>query len=137
MAEIKTKKTTVSVTDFLNSLPDTGQRQDSQTLVELFQQASGCEAKMWGPSIIGFGDTHYKYASGRENDWFLVGFSPRKQNLTLYSLGGFPQYEEMLAQLGKHKLGGGCLYINKLSDVNLEILREMIAQSLAHKAPEA
>jgi hypothetical protein len=131
MAENKTQKTAVSVADFLNNLPDEKKRQDSFALVELIKQVSGNEPKMWGPSIIGFGDSHYKYESGREGDWFRVGFSPRKQNLTLYIMGGAPKYSELLAQLGKHKTGKGCLYINKLSDVNLDVLREMISQSLA------
>lgn len=130
MAENKTQKTETSVTDFLNSLPDEQKRQDSFTIVELMKQASESEPKMWGPSIIGFGDSHYKYESGREGDWFLIGFSPRKQNLTLYIRGGLPKYTELLNKLGKYKTGKGCLYINKLSDVNLDILKEMISQSL-------
>jgi hypothetical protein len=137
MTENKTQKTTASVTDFLNSLPDERKRQDSFVLLELMQQVSGFEPKMWGASIIGFGDKHYKYESGREGDMPQISFSPRKQNLTLYSLGGFPKYDELLAQLGKHKTGGGCLYLNQLSDVNLDVLREMITKSLAHKAQNA
>ena len=131
MAENKTQKTENSVADFLNSLPDEGKRRDSFAILELLKQTSGQEPKLWGASIVGFGDTHYKYESGREGDWFLVGFSPRKQNLTLYLTGGLPR-QGLLDQLGKHKTGKGCLYINNLSDVNLEVLREMIAQSLAH-----
>ena len=130
MAENKTQKNTASIVDFLNNLPDEKKRQDSFTLLELIKQVSGTEPKMWGPSIIGFGDMHYKYESGREGDWFLVGFSPRKQNLTLYITGGFPKYTDLLGQLGKHKTGKGCLYINKLSDVNLEVLKKMISQSI-------
>lgn len=130
MAENKTQKTEASVADFLNNLPDERQRQDSLALLQLFQQVSGAEPKMWGSSIVGFVDAHYKYESGRDVDWFKVGFSPRKQNLTLYITGGFPRHEALLAQLGKHKTGKGCLYINKLSDVNLDVLREIIAQSL-------
>lgn len=130
MAENKTQKTTASVIDFLNTLTDEKKRQESFTLLELIAQVSGSEAKMWGPTIIGFGDMHYKYASGREGDWFPVGFSPRKQNLTLYLAGGLPQHADLLAKLGKHKTGVGCLYINKLSDINLDILKEIIAQSL-------
>lgn len=129
MAENKTQKTTASVTDFLNSLPDEKKRQDSFTLVELMQQISGAPAAMWGPAIIGFGDRHYKYESGREGDWFLVGFSPRKQNLALYITGATKS--ERLDALGKHKLGGGCLYVNRLSDVNLDVLKEIITESLA------
>ncbi len=131
MAENKTQKTALSVIDFLNNLPDEQKRQDSFTVLELMKQASGLEPKMWGTSIVGFGDVHYKYESGREGDWFLVGFSPRKQNLTLYILEGFPKYTDLLGQLGKHKTGAACLYINKLSDVDLDILKEMISRSVA------
>ena len=130
MAENKTQKTTASVTEFLNTLPDEKKRQDSFTLLELIAQVSGSAGKMWGPAIIGFGDTHYKYASGREGEWFKVGFSPRKQNLTLYISNGLQKHTDLLAQLGKHKIGGGCLYINKLSDVNLDVLKTIIASSL-------
>ncbi len=129
MAENKTQKTKASVTDFLNSLPDEKKRQDSFALLDLMKQISGQEPAMWGPSIIGFGDKHYKYASGREGDWFLVGFSPRKQNMSLYMTGS-TKNEELLGALGKHKTGGGCIYINKLSDVNLDVLKEIIARSL-------
>lgn len=130
MAENKTQKTTASVSDFLNTLPDEKKRQDSFALLELITQVSGSEGAMWGPAIIGFGDMHYKSESGREGEWFKVGFSPRKQNLTLYISGGMTNYADLLAQLGKHKTTGGCLYINKLSDVNLDILKEIIAQSI-------
>jgi hypothetical protein len=126
----KTQKTDLSVTDFLNSLPDETKRQDSFTVLELMKQVSGSEPKMWGPSIIGFGDTHYKYESGREGDWFQVGFSPRKQNLTLYIMGGLPSYADLLGKLGKYKTGKGCLYINKLTDVDVEVLKEMISRSI-------
>ena len=130
MAENKTQKNDESVTDFLNNISDEKKRQDSFILLEIMSHITGLEPKMWGTSIIGFGDVHYKYASGREGNWFKVGFSPRKQNLTLYIMDGFPKYEALLAQLGKHKTGVSCLYINKLSDVNLEVLKEMISQSV-------
>ncbi|PKN95399.1 MAG: hypothetical protein CVU44_01570 [Chloroflexi bacterium HGW-Chloroflexi-6] len=131
MSENKTQKTNASVIDFLNSIPDEKKRQDCLTVFEIMRQVTGLEPKMWGASIVGFGDVHYKYASGREGDWFKVGFSPRKQNLTLYIMDGFPRYQSLLADLGKHKTGVSCLYINKLADVNLDVLREMIAQSIA------
>jgi hypothetical protein len=131
MAENKTKKTDVSVNDFLNSITDEQKRQDGFTLLALMSEITGLEPKMWGASIVGFGDVHYKYASGREGDWFKVGFSPRKQNLTLYIMDGFPKYHDLLAQLGKHKTGVSCLYLKKLADVDLPVLREMISQSLA------
>ena len=131
MAENKTQKTIASATVFLNTIPDERKRQDSFTLMKLMQQISGEEPRMWGANIIGFGDRHYKYESGREGDMFKVGFSPRKQNLTLYIVGGFPKHEALLKQLGKYKTGKGCLYINKLSDVNLDVLKKIISQSLS------
>ena len=130
MSENKTQKTDASVIDFLNSIPDEKKRQDCLIVFEMMSQVTGLEPKMWGASIVGFGDVHYKYASGREGDWFKVGFSPRKQNLTLYIMDGFPRYQSLLAELGKHKTGVSCLYINKLADVNLDVLREMITQSI-------
>ncbi len=129
MAENKTQKTKASVTEFLNTLPDEQKRQDSFTLLQLFTQISGSQGAMWGPAMIGFGDLRYKYASGREGDWFKAGFSPRKQNLTVYISGGLPQYANLLNQLGKHKTGVGCIYINKLSDIDLNVLKEIIAQA--------
>jgi hypothetical protein len=131
MSENKTQKTNASVIDFLNGLPDENKRQDCLTLLEMMSEITDLEPKMWGASIVGFGDVHYKYASGREGDWFKVGFSPRKQNLTLYMMDGFPKYQDLLAKLGKHKTGVSCLYIKKLSDVNIDILRQMIAQSIS------
>lgn len=131
MSENKTQKTEASVIDFLHSIPDEQKRQDCLTLLEMMSEITGLAPKMWGASIVGFGDVHYKYASGREGDWFKVGFSPRKQNLTLYIMDGFPKYQSLLAELGKHKTGVSCLYIKKLSEVNLDILREMISQSIA------
>ena len=133
MTENKTQKTAASVTDFLNSITDEKKRQDCFALLELMRQATRLEPRMWGASIVGFGDVHYKYASGREGDWFKVGFSPRKQNLTLYIMDGFPKYQQLLATLGKHKTGVSCLYINKLADIDLAVLREMIAQSVGGK----
>ncbi len=130
MPENKTQKTAASVTDFLDNIPDQKKRQDCFTVLALMSEITGLEPKMWGASIVGFGDVHYKYASGREGDWFKVGFSPRKQNLTLYIMDGFPKYQELLGKLGKHKTGVSCLYINKLADIDLAVLREMISQSV-------
>lgn len=130
MAELKTKPTGASVTAFLNGIADEQKRQDAFTVLELMREVTGSEGKMWGNAIIGFGDTHYKYASGREGDWFLTGFSPRKQNLTLYINGGFAAHSELLGKLGKHKIGSGCLYINKLKDVDLVTLRELVRRSV-------
>ena len=131
MSENKTQKTNASVTDFLNSIPDERKRQDGFTLLALMSEITGLEPKMWGPSMIGFGDVHYKYESGREGDMFKVGFSPRKQNLTIYITDGFANYQELLAKLGKHKTSVSCLYVNKLADIDLTVLREMVSRSFA------
>jgi hypothetical protein len=130
MPEIKTKETNESVEDFLNGIADEQKRKDSFAIIELMRQATQAEPKMWGPSIIGFGDHRYKYENGRENDWFQTGFSPRKQNLTLYISGGFTGYDELLARLGKHTTGKACLYIKKLADVDMPTLRELVQQSV-------
>lgn len=129
MAELKTKQTEQSVPAFLETLPDEAQRQDSFTLLEIFQRATGAEPKLWGDSIIGFGNIHLKYASGRELDWFLAGFSPRKQALTLYLTQGNLDSIEMLKQLGKYKTGKGCLYIKRLADVDRQVLEELIRET--------
>jgi hypothetical protein len=134
MAELKTQRTGASVEDFLDSVPDERKRQDSFAIQELMRDVTGEEPAMWGPSIVGFGSYRYKYASGREGEWPLVGFSPRKRNLTLYIMSGFEDYDPLLAQLGKYKTGKSCLYINKLEDVNLATLRELVSQSAAHVA---
>lgn len=131
MSENKTQKTDASVTDFLNSIPDERKRQDGFTLLALMSEITGLEPKMWGPSMVGFGDVHYKYESGREGDMFKVGFSPRKQNLTIYITDGFANYQELLAKLGKHKTSVSCLYVNKLADIDLTVLREMVSRSFA------
>ena len=132
MAELKTKQNDQSVEAFLDGIADEQKRKDSYTIVKLMQQATKAKPKMWGSSIIGFGSYHYKGASGREGDWMLIGFSPRKQNLTLYLMAGFDNYAPLLKKLGKHKTGRSCLYINKLADVDVKVLKELIAQSVAH-----
>ncbi len=131
MAELKTKATGASVTKFLHAINEEQRRQDCLTILGLMRKATGAEPKMWGPNIVGFGDYHYVYESGREGDWFVTGFSPRKQNLTLYVMGGFAQHTELLNKLGKHKMGKGCLYINTLGDVHLPTLRKLIDRSVA------
>jgi len=131
-AELKTKQTEQSVAEFLGSVSDDKKRQASWKISELMQAATQAEPKMWGEGIIGFGQYHYKHASGREGDWFLTGFSPRKQNLTLYIMTGFDQYETLLGKLGKYKTGKACLYINKLEDIDLEVLKELIEKSVDH-----
>ncbi len=134
MTEPKTQKTDASVEDFLRGVSSEKRREDSFTVLELMRDITGEDPAMWGTSIVGFGSYHYKYASGREGEWPLVGFSPRKRNLTLYIMSGFDEYDALLADLGKYKTGKSCLYINKLEDVDLSILRELIKQSVAHVA---
>lgn len=128
MAELKTKLNDASVTDFLNGIKDEGKRADSFEILKMMQQVSKQEPKMWGSSIVGFGNIHLKYESGRELDWFLIGFSPRKQNLTLYGMGDWMQ-TELLKKLGKCKAGKGCLYINKLADVDVKVLKELLKRA--------
>ncbi len=135
MAELKTKRNdAANVEAFLNSLTDERKRRDAFAILDIMKKATKAEPKMWGNSIIGFGNYHYKYESGREGDWFVTGFSPRKQNLTLYIMPGFERYNELLKKLGKHKTGKSCLYINTLDDVDLPTLRELVKQSVKHTA---
>ena len=130
MAELKTRPTEASVTEFLDGVEHDRRREDGFTLLDLMRDVTGEEPRMWGPSIVGFGSYHYKYRTGREGDMPLVGFSPRKQSLTLYLMGDWEGRQELLARLGKHKTGKGCLYINKLQDVDLPTLGELIRQSV-------
>ncbi|CAG0940414.1 hypothetical protein ANRL1_00148 [Anaerolineae bacterium] len=129
MAELKTKLNDASVTDFLNGIKDETKRTDSFKILKMMQQVTKKEPKMWGASIVGFGNVHLKYESGRELDWFVTGFSPRKQNLTLYGMGSWKQ-TDLLKKLGKHKTGVGCLYIDKLADVDVKVLKEMLKQAV-------
>ena len=131
LAEIKTKPTSVSVEDFINIIPDEQKRKDSFVILEMMKKASGEEPVMWGSSIIGFGNKRYKSpTTGREVDWLRIGFSPRKANLSLYISIGIQEHAAALEKLGKHKTGVGCLYINKLADVDMKVLEEMIETSL-------
>jgi len=132
MAELKTQPNQSSVVDYLNTVENEKKRADSFSILELMQEVTGEEPLMWGDSIVGFGAYRYQYASGRKGEWFLTGFAPRKQNLTLYIMSGFSNYEQLLAQLGKYKTGKSCLYINKLEDVNLDVLRKLIKESVDH-----
>lgn len=132
MAELKTKLNDASVDDFLNSIKDEQVRKDCLAIAEIMQKATKAKPKMWGASIVGFGSYRYKYASGREGDWMLVAFSPRKQNLTLYVFGGFEGYDELMAQLGKHSCGKSCIYIKRLSDLHLPTLKKLITASVKH-----
>lgn len=133
MAKNKTVETEKSVIGFLKAIPDETRRKDCLTIVELITKQSKLEPKMWGPSIVGFGSYHYKYDTGREGDMPLAGFSPRKDAIVFYLGSNFPQRKELLEKLGKHKLGGGCLYIKKLEDVDVAVLKKMIELSMKHR----
>jgi hypothetical protein len=132
MAELKTKPNDQNVLAFLNGVSDEQQRRDCFTIMELMREATGAEPRMWGDNIVGFGSYTYSYASGRTGDWFLVGFAPRKQNLTLYINAGFEQDPALLEALGKHSTGKACLYIKHLDDISLPALKELIGRSVAH-----
>ena len=132
MAELKTKENDQSVETFLAGIEDAQKQQDCRTLVAIMQEATGAAPRMWGDAIVGFGHYHYKYASGREGDWFLTGFSPRKQNLTLYIMAGFDHYDALLSKLGKHSIGKSCLYVKRLADVDMPVLTELVVESVAH-----
>ena len=133
MADNKTKPTKVSVAAFIDALTDQTSRADAKALVKLMQSATGEKAKMWGPSIIGFGSYHYTYESGREGDAPLIGFSPRKAATVLYGATGCGDSEALLTKLGKHSTGKGCLYIKKLADVDHKVLEDMVVKSVAAK----
>jgi len=131
MAEIKTKPTAASVEDFINTVKEEQKRKDSFVILEMMKKATGEEPKMWGSSIIGFGNIRLKSpATGREMDWLRIGFSPRKANISLYITGDVKQHAAALEKLGKHKTGVGCIYINKLTDIDVKVLEEMIGDSL-------
>ena len=137
MAELKTKQTKASVAAFLKSIADRQRREDAMAVAEMMKTVTRTEPKMWGTSIVGYGSQHYKYASGREGDWFRTGFSPRKDNLTLYITSSFEQYPGLMAKLGKYTTGKACLYIKKLSDVDQKVLKQLIARSLKSPLPGA
>ena len=133
MADNKTKPTKISVSAFIDALTDETRRADAKAVVKLIQSATGEKPKMWGPSIIGFGSYHYTYESGREGDMPLAGFSPRKAATVVYGMTGFSESEALLAKLGKHTTGGGCLYIKKLTDVDQKVLETLVLTSVAAK----
>jgi len=137
MADNKTTPTKVSVATFIDALTDPVRRSDAKALIKLMQKASGEEPRMWGPSIIGFGSYHYKYESGREGDMPVIAFSPRKAATVLYGLTGFGDAKALLAKLGKHSTGKGCLYIKKLADVDHKTLEVLIVKSLTAKRKSA
>ncbi len=128
MAEIKTKPTAVDVDVFLDVVAHPVRRADGKAVREMMERVTGEPAAMWGPSIVGFGRYHYRYASGHEGDMCRIGFSPRSANLVFY-VGGFPEYEALLARLGKHKTSKACLYVNKLADIDLDVLEQIVRRS--------
>ena len=132
MSDAKTKKNDASVEEFLAGITHDKRREDCRVVVDLMKDVTGEEPVMWGDSIIGFGTYHYRYASGREGDWPITGVSPRKQSLTLYIMPGFDRYEELMSELGKHKTGKSCLYVNKLEDVDLPTLRKLVTESFQY-----
>ena len=132
MAENKTQRNDGDVLAYLESVSNKRRRGDSLVLLKLFEEVTGEPAAMWGTSIVGFGSYHYRYESGREGDMLLTGFAPRKAALSLYIMGGHERYDELMAKLGKHRTGSSCVYINKLADVDLEVLRELIGESVAY-----
>ncbi len=134
MSEAKTRPTTASVSDFLAQIPDAQRRQDCQQLRLMMEEASGSNATMWGSNIVGFGRYEYRYANGRTADWPIIGFSPRKNDLTLYLMPGFEHFPELMAQLGNDKTGKACLYLKKLADVNPDTLQLLIVAAVAAMA---
>jgi hypothetical protein len=129
MAELKTKKTAASVSAFVNQISDEQRRKDAKAVLSMMRDVTKEKPAMWGSSIVGFGRLHYTYASGREGEWFRAGFSPRKDAITLYLMGGLAAQQDLLDKLGKFKKGGGCLYVKKLADVDQRVLRQLIARA--------
>jgi len=129
-AEPKTRPTQVSVEAFLDRAAKDERRKDCDTLLRMMKKATGAQPRMWGPSLVGFGSYRYKYPSGREGEWPITGFSPRKTDMTLYIMPGFTNYGELMGRLGRHKTGKSCLYIKRLADVDLEVLEELVTASV-------
>jgi uncharacterized protein YdhG (YjbR/CyaY superfamily) len=132
VAENKTQPTKASVASFIAAIEDKERRAEVRKVAAMMRKATGKKAQMWGPSIVGYGTYHYKYASGREGDFMITGFSPRKQALTVYILPGFENFEALMSELGKYKTGRSCLYIKSLSDVDEEVLERLISESVKH-----
>ena len=130
MAELKNKENNASVQTFLKTVEDKQKYQDCLEILKIMRDVSGKRAKMWGTSMVGFGRYHYKYKSGHEGDWFVTGFSPRKQSLTIYIMPGFSKYKTLMDKLGKHKTAKSCLYIKRLDDVNTKVLKQLISRSI-------
>lgn len=131
MAELKTQPTDGDVEAFVDSIADEAMRADCRALLDLMREATGERPVLWGTSIVGFGDVHYRYASGREGDWFAVGFAPRKRSLTVYVMDGVDAHADQLSRLGRHTVGKGCIYLRRLSDVDTGVLREIVASAAA------
>jgi hypothetical protein len=130
MAELKNKQNKASVKAFLKQIDDKQKMQDCFELLDLMQGITDHKAKMWGTSMVGFGSYHYKYKSGHEGDWFITGFSPRKQNLVVYIMPGFSKYQKLMQQLGKYKTGKSCLYVKRLEDINITVLKKIVTRSV-------
>jgi hypothetical protein len=129
---MKTRPTEQSVESFLNAVPDATRRRDCLTVLEIMRRVTGEQPRMWGPGMVGFGSYHYRYESGREGDWFLAGFSPRKNDLTIYIVAGFDRFEALMDRLGKYRIGKSCLYVKRLDDVDLGVLEELVSVSVTH-----
>lgn len=132
MAEPKTQKNDASVDDYLNAIEDDHRKADCLKIHQMMQKVTGKPGSMWGDSIVGYGTYHYKYASGREGDWMQVGFSNRQKSISVYIMSGFSRYQQLLDKLGKHKTGKSCLYINKMSDIDDSVLKDMIRSSVEY-----
>jgi hypothetical protein len=132
MAELKTQPTDKSVKDFIDGIDDEARQRDCRTIMKIMERVTKARPKMWGGSMVGYGKYRYKYASGREGEWFTAGFSPRVQSLTLYIMSGFREYNALMKRLGKHKTGKSCLYVKRLEDVDLNVLEELIERSVRH-----
>jgi len=132
MSDLKTKPEKTDPREFIAKVKPESKRKDAETVMTMMERLSGEQPVMWGPSMIGFGSYHYKYDSGREGDWFLTGFSPRKSNFSLYIMAGFDKYEKLMSKLGKYKTGKSCLYVKKLDDIDLDVLEELITGSLVY-----
>jgi len=130
MAKNKTQPTEQSVKSFVNALDDEQKIADSNALIDLMKEVTGCEPKMWGPSIIGFDQYHYKYESGREGDFLKVGFSPRKREFSIYLMCSFDKNKELMSKLGKHRTGKSCLYVKRLEDINMDVLKNLVQESV-------
>lgn len=132
MSENKTQPTAARVSAFIDAVEDPDRRADCRTVAILMEAVTGEPPVLWGPSMVGFGRYHYRYESGREGDFFLVGFSPRKRDLTLYIMAGFERYPELMAKLGRYRTGKSCLYVKRLSDLDMDVLEELVRESVVH-----